>query len=216
MSELLTYHAPLAVHFESRMLSELPLTGNELVVTSSHQPTELPKTGIDKWLAKLPKIGDDRPVAMDIDLACGLYNDKGQLLEVVWYGNVRSLYESVRHHGDTFIGMNKAYRPSLVEESLSIRLWQLDPEVARVAIFVHSYHRQDLNLAIFGKIHLTDNEGTNIHEMPFAGFDEGVTGVCAWQLVKMRDKDWRISAPMSYVKAKHAAEMAKKWHGVGN
>lgn len=216
MSEVLTYHAPLAVHFESRMLSELPIIGNQLVVKSAHQPLELPKTGLQKWLAKLPKIGDDSPVPMDIDLSCGLYNDKGELLEVVWYGKVRSLYESVRHHGDTFIGMNKAYRPSMVEESLSIRIWELDEQVSRLAVFVHSHNLQDLNLAPFGNIYLSDNEGKLIHETPFASFEEGVTGVCAWQFVKMRDGDWRVSAPMSAVKAKNSAEIAKKWHGLGD
>lgn len=215
MSEEIIYRPPLAIHFESRMLSELDIVGSQLVFSASHQPTELPKSGLQALLAKTP-LADDAPVAMDIDVSCGLYDDKGKLLEVVWYGNVRNFYQSVRHHGDTFVGMNKAYRPSMIEETISIRIWELEQDIHRVALFVHSHHKQPLNKAVDGHIFLNDSDGKLIHEMPFASFTDDVYAVCAWQLVKMRDGDWRLSAPMSVIKAKNSGEIAKNWHGLGD
>lgn len=212
MSEI--RHLPLAVHFEPRLLSELGVLPLGLLMTTSHQPTLLAKSGLKGLLAKLP-FGDDTPVPIDIDVSCGLYNDKGELLEAVWYGNLRSQGESVRHHGDTFIGMNKAYRPSLVEENLSIRLHELPKEVHRLALFVHSKGGEPLAKAVAGMVYLKDGEGRVIHERSFASLDKAATGICAWQMVRS-EGDWRVSAPMSVLKAANAGEMPKKWHGLGN
>lgn len=204
------YQPPLTIHFETRTFAELGMAPTKLIVTTSHQPTALPKSGLAGLIAKTPW-GNSQPVAMDIDVSCGLYNQKGELIEVVWYGNLRNQGESVRHHGDTFIGMNKAYRPSLVQESLTIRLHELPQAVYRLALFVHSKKNQALSKAVDGVVYLKDGEDNLLHERAFASFDESVKGFCAWQLVRV-DDDWRISAPMAAISAKNSGDIAKKWH----
>ncbi len=199
--------SPLIAHFESRSLLELGIDTHQLIVSSHHQPTFLPKTGMQAMLAKLPW-GKDEPVAMDIDISCGLYDSDGNLIEVVWYGNIRSNEEAVRHKGDTFIGMNKDYNPSVVKEVLGVRLLKLPAIVHRLVFFVHSYHQQPLKLATFGRLELSDSEFHLIHELSFESLDEDVYGLAVWQLVRTLD-DWQVSAPMIALKAKNAGEIAK-------
>lgn len=210
MAQTLQTSPPLAAHFDPKPLRQIGFLGSQLLATTSHQPTELEKTGVAALLAKLP-FSSDEPVPMDIDVACGLYDEKGTLLELVWYGNLRSSDQSVRHGGDTFIGMNAAYRPSLVEEHLFVRFYELPKEVHRLGIFVHSHSKADLNLAVAGKVSLTDNEGQLIHEIPFAALDDGITGICAWQLLRTFDDDFRLSALLEPIKGDSCEALAKKW-----
>lgn len=208
------YQMPLAAHFETRTFAQLGINPNRLTIVSSHQPTWLPPSGMARLMSKMPWASDE-PVAMDIDVSCGLYNQQGELLDVIWYGNLRNVGESVRHHGDTFIGMNKAYRPNLVEERLTVRLQELSSAVYRLALFVHSKNDQALALAVDGMVFLQDSEDNVIHQHAFASFEQSVKGFCAWQLVRIED-DWRISAPMSAINAKNSGEIAKKWHGIAH
>lgn len=210
MSETLETPPVLAIHFDPKTLKELDIVASQLVITSSHQPTKLAKTGLQALLAKTP-LSKDTPVPMDIDIACGLYDEKGELLEVVWYGNLRNKDESVRHNGDTFIGMNKEYQPSTVQETLVIRYGLLDKRIHRLAIFVHSATNAPLRKALSGQISLHDNENTRIHQIEFATLDEKTTGLCAWQLVRTFDDDFRITALSEPVVGKTAGELAKKW-----
>lgn len=211
MSEEIVYQPPLAIHFETRTLSEIGVATPYVVLKASHQPTIVPKTGLDSLLAKTP-FGGDEPDEMDIDVSCGLYDEAGKLMEVVWYGNTRNIDETIRHHGDTFVGMNKAYRPSVIEERLTIRLNELEQTVHRVALFIYSNNKLSLNHAVSGSGYLLDSEGIIIHEIPFASLEEGVYALCAWQLVRVSN-DWRVSAPVAFVKAKDSGEIAEKWHG---
>lgn len=211
MSEEIVYRPPLAIHFETRTLGEIGVETPYLVLKIAHQPTELPKSGLQALIAKTP-FGSDEPQVMDIDVSCGIYDEAGTLTEVVWYGNVRDTTESVRHQGDTFIGMNNAYRPSVVEESLTIRANELPETVHRLALFIHSHNKLDLNKAVSGVGYLLDSEGGIIHEIPFASLDDGVYAVCAWQMVRTKG-DWRVSAPVAAIKAKDSGEIAKKWNG---
>lgn len=211
MSEEIVYQPPLAIHFETRTLGEIGVSTPYVVLKISHQPTVVPKSGFDALLAKTP-FGSDEPIEMDIDVSCGLYDEAGKLMEVVWYGNTRNIDETIRHHGDTFIGMNKAYRPSMIEESLTIRLNELEQTVHRVALFIHSNDKVSLNQAVSGTGYLLDSEGVIIHEIPFASLENNVYAICAWQLVRV-SHDWRVSAPVAFVKAKDSGEIAEKWNG---
>lgn len=200
---------PLAIHFESKTLRQLGVSDAKILITSSHQPTFLPKTGLAKMWAKTPW-GVDTPVAMDVDLSCGLYDAQGAFIEAVWYGNLRNQNQSVRHHGDTFIGMNKAYRPSLVDENLSARLVDAPKDAHFLAFFAHSANRQPLAKAVDGMLYLKDGEGKTLHERAFANFEGGVTGFCAWQFAR-EDDDWRAFAVMRPVSGKDSGDLAKKW-----
>lgn len=204
---------PLIPHFEPFLLSSQDTDGISLDFLVLYEPKSFAKTGIQALLAKTP-LGDDKPVAMDLDVSCGLYDELGRLIDVVWFGNKRAIFDLVRHHGDTFIGMNKTYTPERVKEHLSIGFYRHQDfaKVYRVAWFVHSYHQHALNQTT-GDVVLASGE-TPLYQMPLAGFDDGVFAVCAWQMVRY-DDDWQVSAPMKAISVKNAGEMAQKWQTLG-
>lgn len=199
----------LITHFEPRALSELGVASQKLNFWLRHEPTFLPKTGRQALLAKTP-LGDDKPIAMNIDLVCGLYDKAGGLIESVWYGNLRSSTNLVRHHGDRFVGMNKAYRPRIVQERLSVRLSELPDGVHEVVFFIHSHHRQALKSAIMGECGLSDDAESPIHQLAFASLDDKTIGLAVWRLTRLKH-DWRMQFVMQAINAKHAGEIAKDW-----
>lgn len=204
---------PLIPHFEPFLLSSQDTDGTRLDFLVSYEAKSFAKTGIQALLAKTP-LGDDKPVAMDLDVGCGLYDELGRLIDTVWFGNKRAINDLVRHHGDTFVGMNKTYRPDRAEETLSVRFYRHQDfaKVCRVAWFVHSYHRHALNQTV-GDVVLVAGE-TPLCQMPLAGVDDGVFALCAWQMVRC-DDDWQVLAPMKAITAKNAGEMAQQWQNLG-
>lgn len=200
---------PLITHFESCILSELDIESSQLVFAVEYEPKHFAKSGIKALLAKTPLL-DDKPVVMDIDVSCGLYDELGRLIDRVWFGNKRALGDLVRHHGDTFFAMNKKYRPDIIAESLSLRPWGHEfDKVHRVAFFVHSYHRNPLNQTT-GELSFKDQNDTPIHQIPLAGLDDNVSAMCVWEMVRHHD-DWRVSAPMQSLIAKDPSKMATLW-----
>lgn len=50
---------------------------------------------------------------LDIDLHAFLYDDAGQLIEMVWYKNLRDISQNIRHHGDEQLGKKSPSAPIL-------------------------------------------------------------------------------------------------------
>ncbi len=205
-------HRQLISHFDPKTLTELNIQGSQLIVKAYHEPTTLPKTGLAYWLGRLPL--NSSTCAMDIDIGCGLYDDHGTLLEMVWYARMRSKDELVRHGGDSFREMSKYYRPDSIKERLSVRFGELDKRVHKLAFFVHSFYHQPLALAKSGKIGLYDNEGVLIHHIPLTALAADCTALCAWQMRRL-DSDWQIAAPMLAMTGNTIEELAKQWQQVG-
>lgn len=198
---------PLAVHFAPKTLTQLGINANILEMHASYQPASTPKTGLSALLGKLP-LGDSKPVAMDIDIGCGLYDHHGTLIDAIWYGRTRNSADSVRHTGDDFHGLTQTAES--LSELLSIRLLQIDNTVARLAMFIHSHHKQPLSMATAGKTVLRDNEDNDIHHIDFKNLDIDCTAMCAWQMIRTTD-DWRIEAPMQPLKADNIDQLMMMW-----
>ena len=65
--------------------------------TVQWQQTQIPKAGLYNKFKK-------RTQAMDLDLSCLLCNRYGEVIETVWFKNVRDKAQSVRHQGDELLG----------------------------------------------------------------------------------------------------------------
>ena len=65
--------------------------------TVQWQQTQMPKAGLYNKFKK-------RTQAIDIDLSCLLCNRYGEVIETVWFKNVRDKAQSVRHQGDELLG----------------------------------------------------------------------------------------------------------------
>ena len=206
MSQPIDTTAPLITHFATRTLTELGIGSNTLEVISRYTPTTRPKAGLAGLIGKLPKMQAD--VAMDIDIGVGLYDAQGQVIQNVWYGNTRAHGDAVRHQGDSYHGLSVIYDTN--QESISIRLSELDAKVNRVVIFVHSYHQQPLSAVHKGSVSLTDHEGTTLHEVDYQSLKNDTISLALWQLTRLPD-DWRIDAPLTPIKAKTVLEAMNAW-----
>lgn len=207
MSQPIDQPIDLQVHFAPQTLTHLGIYANILQVHCSHQPTSIPKTGIQALLGKLP-LGNSNPVEMDVNIGCGMYNASGKLIDQVWYGKTRDDIDSVRHEGDSFHGLTQT--ASVIDELLTIRLLKLSPNVSKLIFFVHSQHNQPLAKAINGKVQLQDNEGNNIHHLKLGSLDPETTALCLWQMVRMPD-DWRIEAIMQPLPHQDMGDLIKTW-----
>lgn len=209
MSQPIDTSRPLATHFEPKTLTELGINASQLLFKVSHQHTELPKTGIDYLLGKLP-LGSTDPVAMDIDIGCGVYDVHGALMACVWYGQLRTPDGAVRHYGDSFKQVSPFHRPTIIKERVAVRLGELNDEVHKLVFFVNSHHRQPLAKATHGIIKLSDNEGHSLHELPLTTLSDGCTALAAWQMLRVTD-DWCISALMQPVTGDDVRTLAQAW-----
>lgn len=191
-----------------------------LTLSSSHQPTVVPATNKAKLLAKVGLDSKD-DVALDVDVGCGCYDGQGKLLDVVWYGKVRAFDGAVRLMYDTFIGMNKLYSPSVVEESLSVRLLNLPEQVQALVLFVHCHHNHALKQLTAGKASLKVSDHHSVHELTLTAFADDVAGVALWRLCREHENDdnhlnhtsdkWQVWAMSEPVAGGHIGEMATHW-----
>ena len=84
---------------------------------------------------------------MDIDLSCFVYDKAFNILETIWYGNLRNANESIRHHGDALVGA-KSFDDSLIQqEQIQIKLDKLLKEAHHLVFVLSSYHNQPLKKA---------------------------------------------------------------------
>lgn len=200
---------PLISHFETQTFGQMGIAPTTLSVQLSYQPTDLKKTGLKALLTKTP-FGGDEMVAMDIDIGCALYNAKDELIELVWYGNVRNRAQSVRLSGDSFGDI--IYRPSLLSEHIDVHLPDVSDEAHKIVFFVNSYHKQPLKHAVFGQLSLVA-DGNELHKLEFASLEPDTAALVCWQLTRISN-DWQVSALLEPTKSQLLSDIAKNFTGL--
>ena len=136
--------------------------------TVQWQQTQMPKSGLYNKFKK-------RTQAIDIDLSCLLCNRYGEVIETVWFKNVRDKAQSVRHQGDELLGKKpfcaiddrkedadnnqstKVNDVNLNQESMVLFLSKLPPQVFHVVMIVSSYHGYALSKAKQASCQLSDD-----------------------------------------------------------
>lgn len=172
--------------------------GHTVTVGVSCHFTSLEKQGLSALLAKLPLV-DEAPVAMDIDLSCFVYDKAFNILETIWYGNLRNANESIRHHGDALVGA-KSFDDSLIQqEQIQIKLDKLLKEAHHLVFVLSSYHNQPLQKAKKGMLYFGDKETPKAFSISFDQIEPDCQSLAAWQLSCYRG-DWELSAPMVDIK----------------
>lgn len=189
---------PLKAFFEPKTLTELGALGHTLTLSVDYEVTDFDKVGLPALARKLPVIKSLTPfksdkMTMDIDLSCVVLNSSHQVIEKVWYGNVRGLDDAIRHVGG--LCGARSFEESLgSQESISVRLDKLPADVQCLMFVISSYHKYPLNKAKKGKTTLADNDGTVIYEFDLDTIEAGEYGVMAW-VVERSGGDFKISAP---------------------
>lgn len=171
--------------------------------TVQWQQTQMPKSGLYNKFKK-------RTQAMDLDLSCLLCNRYGEVIETVWFKNVRDKAQSVRHQGDELLGKKpfsaiddrqedldnnqstKVNDVNLNQESMVLFLTKLPPQVFHVVMIVSSYHGYALNKAQQASCQLSDDEGNVISELAFTKLPTDTKALWFASLTRSADS-WRYN-----------------------
>nr|WP_313016068.1 TerD family protein [Moraxella sp. CTOTU48841] len=171
--------------------------------TVQWQQTQMPKSGLYNKFKK-------RTQAIDIDLSCLLCNRYGEVIETVWFKNVRDKAQSVRHQGDELLGKKpfsaiddrqedpdnnqstKVNDVNLNQESMVLFLSKLPPQVFHVVMIVSSYHGYALSKAKQASCQLSDDEGNVISELALAKLPSNTKALWFASLTRSADS-WRYN-----------------------
>lgn len=171
--------------------------------TVQWQKTQMPKSGLYNKFKK-------RTQAIDIDLSCLLCNRYGEVIETVWFKNVRDKAQSVRHQGDELLGKKplgaiddrkedpdnnqstKVNDVNLNQESMVLFLSKLPPQVFHVVMIVSSYHGYALSKAKQASCQLSDDEGNVISELAFTKLPAETKALWFASLTRSADS-WRYN-----------------------
>jgi len=107
--------------------------------------------------------------AVDLDGSCALYNENKQLLEVVYFGNLKSKNGSVKHSGDDLTG-DMGGDDGLDNEIITLDFSQLDANVNYVAFILNSFRGHDFGTIPFASIRIYEGTTKRVNEV-FAKFD---------------------------------------------
>lgn len=107
--------------------------------------------------------------AVDLDASCALYNENKQLLEVVYFGNLKSKNGSVKHSGDDLTG-DMGGDDGLDNEIITLDFAQLDASVNYVAFVLNSFRGHDFGTIPFASIRIYEGTSKRVNEV-FATYD---------------------------------------------
>ncbi len=106
---------------------------------------------------------------VDLDASCATFDDKNNLLEAVYFGNLKSKNGSVRHSGDDVVG-DTGGDDGLDNEVISVDLDRLDPATTKIAFVLNSFRGQDFKIIPFASIRIYEGTASRVNEV-FATYD---------------------------------------------
>ncbi|WP_212005075.1 TerD family protein [Chitinophaga sp. HK235] len=107
--------------------------------------------------------------AVDLDGSCALFNEQKQLLDVVYFGNLRSKDGAVQHSGDDLTGdMNG--NDGLDNEVITLDFSRLDSTTNYVAFVLNSFRGHDFGTIPFASIRIYEGSPSRVNEV-FATYD---------------------------------------------
>lgn len=136
--------------------------------------------------------------AVDLDGSCAMYNENKQVVDVVYFRNLRSKDRAVAHSGDDLTGdMNGD--DGMDNEVITVDFSRLDPSVTSVAFFLNSFQGQDFALIPFASIRIYEGTPSKVNEV-FATYNiAGDTGFAGHVSMVMgvfykKNSEWKFNA----------------------
>lgn len=136
--------------------------------------------------------------AVDLDASCVLYDIHKNVLDIIYFGQLKSKDGAVQHSGDDLTG-DMDGDDGLDNEIITVDLNRMDPRVEHVAFVLNSFRGHDFKSIPFASIRIY--EGTPIrvkevhakydiaNESHFAGHISMVLGT-----FYKRNNDWKFKA----------------------
>lgn len=107
--------------------------------------------------------------AVDLDGSCALFNDNKQLVDVVYFRNLISKDNAVKHSGDDLTGdMNG--NDGLDNEVITVNFAGLNPDISYAAFVLNSFRGHDFASIPFASIRIYEGTPSRVNEV-FATYD---------------------------------------------
>lgn len=198
------------------LIDELAVSLKQWQFSLHWQQTRVPKSGLINRLKK-------RTQLMDLDLSCLLCNRYGEVVERVWFKNVRDQAESVRYQGDELLGDRALHvqKKNMLEktdveqkiepkyENINLYLSNIPPHIYQIMLVISSYTGDDLNLVAKGECHLSDDEGNVISQISLPKLPENVPAVWLATLTRSANS-WSLVENKQHLKKHQQFEFEKE------
>ncbi len=107
--------------------------------------------------------------AVDLDASCALYDDNKNLLEIIYFGKLRSKDGSIVHSGDDLTG-DMGGDDGLDNEIITVDFSKLNTSCNYVAFVLNSFQGHDFGTIPFASIRIYEGTPSRVNEV-FATFD---------------------------------------------
>ncbi|MDO5768439.1 MAG: TerD family protein [Psychrobacter sp.] len=188
----------------SDSLTNLGLTTDTLYYGLKFKATSAPLSGL---LNRLRKKQSD----MDLDIACALYSEGCDLIDLVWFKALRDKSAAVRHQGDSLNGKDRGQQAlfdgPLNPEQIEIRLNRLPRSVAHIALILTSYHGQSLREVEAGTVRLSDDEGHHAFSINLTSLPDKCNAMWVAHLRREVD-EWHLTVQNLALETKDMPEIS--------
>ena len=140
--------------------------------------------------------GGTKKEAVDLDASCATFDINGNLLDVVYFGNLQA--QGVQHSGDDLTG-DMDGDDGLDNEVIVVNLQQVNPNAEQIVFVLNSFQGQDFKDIPFASIRLYEGSPTRVDKI-FATFDIandrkffGSVSMVMGKLYK-KNSDWKFTA----------------------
>ncbi|SUJ19404.1 Stress response protein SCP2 [Sphingobacterium spiritivorum] len=143
-------------------------------------------------------LGNVTREAVDLDASCALYDTSRNLIDVVYFGSLRSKDGAIRHSGDDLTG-DMDGDDGLDNEIITLDFTRLNPAVNHVAFVLNSFRGHDFGTIPFASIRIYEGTPTRVNEV-FATYDivkgTGFAGHVSMVLgiFYKRNGEWKFNA----------------------
>lgn len=142
--------------------------------------------------------GGTKAQAVDLDASVGIYNANRQLIDVVYFGQLKSKCGSISHSGDDLTG-DMDGDDGLDNEVITLDLTRLPAEAEQLAFVLNSFRGQDFKDIPFARIRIYEGTPSRV-DKEFAQFDiandsafNGAVSMIMGKLYK-RDGEWKFNS----------------------
>lgn len=212
------------------MIEQLGVATKHWFFTVNWERTSIPKSGFINKFKKATQF-------LDIDLSCLLCNRYGEVLERVWFKNMRDQAESIIHTGDELLGTHPrlptsidattnqkkpdysdtAPAPMLAgdpdrlynQERIALHLARIPPQIFHVVMIVSAYNGARLSDAPNGMGQLVDDEGNSICRLNLATLPDDCSAFRMATLTRSGDS-WRFNTDMMALTGYKMAEIEQQ------
>lgn len=116
--------------------------------------------------------------AVDLDASCVLYDDAKNVIDVIYFGSLKSKDGAIKHSGDDLTG-DMAGDDGLDNEIITMDFTKLNANVSYVAFVLNSFRGHDFGTIPFASIRIYEGTPKRVNEI-FATYDivkgEGFAG----------------------------------------